>query len=135
MIRILYISHATSSASDKQVQDILESSRRNNPVNHITGVLIHGGGLYMQVLEGPEQEVLRQYVKILDDPRHSDARIIHISPANYRIFDKWSMGGIKGEPLQFQHITDLRDHRQEVIEAKVFTDTMREFAERLKAAR
>jgi hypothetical protein len=133
MIRILYISHATSTDSDKQVQDILESSRRNNPARQITGVLIHGGGLYMQVLEGPEQEVLRQYVKILDDPRHSDARIIHISPANSRIFAKWSMGGIKGEPLQFQHITDLREHRQEVVEAKIFTDTMREFAQRLKA--
>lgn len=46
---------------------------------------------------------------------------------------KWSMGGIKGEPLQFQHITDLRKHRQEVVEAKIFTDTMREFAQRLKA--
>ena len=90
MIRLLYISNAAPTISGQQLQDILASARRNNPAKNITGVLVHGGGLFMQVLEGPEKEVLRQYVKILDDPRHSDARIIHVSPANNRLFDKWS---------------------------------------------
>ena len=67
MIRLLYISQATQAISDEQVRNILESSRRNNPALGITGVLIHGGGLFMQLLEGPEEGVLRLYVKILDD--------------------------------------------------------------------
>lgn len=135
MIRLLYISHAAPSVSDKQIEDILASSRRNNPAKNLTGVLVHGGGLFMQVLEGPEQEVLRQYVKILDDQRHSDARILQISPANGRIFEKWSMGGIDADPLQFQHISEFRTRRLEVIQAKTFTDTMREFAQRLRATK
>jgi acetylglutamate kinase len=135
MIRLLYISHAASGVSDKQVQDILESARRNNPANRVTGVLVHGGGQFMQVLEGPEQVVLRQYVKILDDRRHSDARILHISPANDRIFEKWSMGVLEGDPLQFQHISELRARRLEAVQAKTFTDTMREFVQRLRAAK
>ncbi len=135
MIRLLYISHVAPTVTDKQVQEILLSARRNNPAHGITGVLIHGGGLFMQFLEGPEQEVLRQYVKILDDHRHSEARILHISPANYRIFEKWSMGCIDGDPLQFQYISELRARRLEVIEAKLFMDTMREFTQRLRAAK
>lgn len=134
MIRLLYISHAVPTLSDEQVQDILLSSRRNNSADSITGILIHGGGLFMQVLEGPEQDVLRKYVKILDDPRHSGAQILYISPANERIFEKWFMGGIKSDPMQFQYISKLRARRLEVIEANTFTETMREFAQRLNEA-
>jgi len=101
MIRILYVSQSTHDITDKQVQDILASSRRNNAANGITGVLIHGGGLFMQVLEGPEQSTLRQYVKILDDRRHGDCKIIHIAPANERIFQKWSMGSSNAIPCSF----------------------------------
>lgn len=135
MFRLLYISRAAPTISEEQVQDILQSSRRNNPGNNITGILVHGGGLFMQVLEGPEQEVLRKYVKILDDPRHSAAEILYISPANNRIFEKWSMGGIESDPLQFQYIAQLHARRLEVIEANTFTETMREFAQRLREAK
>ena len=135
MIRLLYISHAAPTISDEQVQDILLSSRRNNSASSITGILIHGGGLFMQVLEGQEQDVIRKYVKILDDPRHSGAQILYISPANNRIFEKWSMGGIESDPLQFQYIAKLRARRLEVIEANTFMETMREFAQRLNDAK
>jgi len=133
MIRILYVSQSTHDITDKQVQDILASSRRNNAANGITGVLIHGGGLFMQVLEGPEQSTLRQYVKILDDRRHGDCKIIHIAPANERIFQKWSMGVIKCDPLQFQHIAKLRENRFESVSAKAFTAEMSEFVKMLNA--
>jgi hypothetical protein len=133
MIRLFYISNASPTESDEQVQDILMSARRNNPANGITGVLLHGGGLFMQVVEGPEQKVLRQYVKILDDRRHDDARILHISSAHSRIFEQWSMGGIAGNPLQFQHVSQFLARRLEVVQAKTFMQTMRDFAQRLNA--
>lgn len=115
------------------MQNILQSARRNNPSAGLTGVLVHGGGLFMQVLEGPEQAVLRQYVKIMDDRRHSDCRIVHISPANERLFAKWSMGVIDSNPMQFQHIAELRAHRLEAIQAKSFMEAMRAFVRRLHA--
>lgn len=133
MLRILYFSQSTRDITDAQVRDILESSRRNNPSLGITGVLIHGGGMFMQVLEGPERNTLRQYVKILDDKRHGDCQIIHISPTQEQIFQKFSMGVIKSDPFQFQHIATLREHRFESVQAKMFTDTMREFLAKLNA--
>lgn len=135
MIRLLYISQAASGITEEQVKDILKSSQRNNSATGLTGVLVHGGSLFMQLLEGPEQAVLRKYVKILDDRRHSDCRILHISPANDRIFEKWSMGMIESNPLQFQHIAELRAHRLEADQAKTFTDAMREFVRMLNAGK
>jgi len=135
MIRLLYLSQAASGISDEQVQDILKIAQRNNPALGITGVLVHGGGMFMQILEGPEQAVLRQYVKILGDRRHGDCQIVHISPANDRIFEKWSMGLIDSDPLQFQHIALLRARRLEAVKAKAFTATMREFVRRLSAVK
>jgi hypothetical protein len=133
VIRLLYISNASATVTDEQVQDILVWARKNNPPNGITGVLIHGGGLFMQVLEGPEENVLRQYVKILDDQRHSDIQILHISPAYSRIFEQWSMGDIAGNPLQFEHVSEFRTRRLEVVQAKTFKKTMRDFVQRLNA--
>ena len=134
MIRLFYFSHATQVISDEQVRDILKTSRRNNPLKGISGVLVHGGGLFAQILEGPEQTVLRLYAKILDDRRHSDCRIVHISPANERMFQKWSMGVINSAPWEFQNITELKSHRQGTVHSKAFTDAMSGFLRTLNAA-
>jgi hypothetical protein len=134
MIRLLYFSQSKDVMSDEEVQSILQSSRRNNSALGITGVLVFGGGLFMQVLEGPEQAVLRLYVKILDDRRHGNSQIIHITPTDKRIFEGWSMGSIKrNNSLEFEKMLELRNLRKEVVQAKVFTDVMHEFLKILKA--
>ena len=133
MIRILYLSQSTRDITDAQVNDILTTSKVNNLTYGITGVLIHGGGLFMQVLEGPEQSTLRLYAKIVEDRRHGDCKIIHISPANKQIFKKWSMAVIKCNPLQFQHIAELREKGYESVPAKDFTSLMGEFVKLLNA--
>ncbi|WP_394673555.1 BLUF domain-containing protein [Limnobacter sp.] len=127
MIRLLYCSQAKPDFAKETLDEILLISRKNNSTAGITGVLVHGGGMFMQVLEGPEQQVLRTYVKILDDKRHTDSRIIHISPVKERLFDNWTMGVIEAEPLTFEHVAKLRAHRLESVTADAFYQVMREF--------
>ncbi len=134
MIRLLYHSQAVRPVSDAQTQDILESSRRNNEALGVTGVLVQGGDTYMQILEGPEESVLKLYVRILDDPRHRNCSILHVSPAHKRIFQKWSMGVVQSDSSLFEKLADLRDACTETIPAKAFTDTMLDFVRRLNAA-
>ncbi|MDO9107093.1 MAG: BLUF domain-containing protein [Methylovulum sp.] len=135
LIRMLYFSQAAQGISTEQVRAIQQTSQRNNPAVGITGVLVHGGGMFMQVLEGPEQAVLRQYVKILDDVRHTDCQILHISHADERTFEKWSMGLIAcKEPLGFECIRVLEHQRTEAIKARVFKDAMQVFIKMLNAA-
>jgi len=133
LIRLLYCSQAAATTSAKDVQKILQSARRNNPANGLTGVLVYGGRMFMQVLEGPESAVLRQYVKILDDNRHSDCSIIFITPTGERMYKDWSMGFIECDPLEFPELNDWRSRRLETINTHVFTDTTREFLKRLRS--
>ena len=131
MIRLVYISQAVVGITDDQVQSILRSSQRNNSASGITGVLVSGGGLFMQVLEGAEQTVLRLYVKIFDDRRHTDVRLIHISPAEEQVFKNWSMAVLNGDPLDHQRIGELRARRLESVQSQEFTQLMREFVRRV----
>lgn len=75
MIRLLYISASriASDLQEKQLHEILDASKRNNEDLGITGNLVHGGGMFLQVLEGPDNNVLRTYWKILSDARHTDS--------------------------------------------------------------
>ena len=132
MLRILYFSQAKGVISDDQIRDILKASRRKNPLLGISGVLIHGGGYFMQVLEGPEQSVLRLYVKILDDQRHLNSRLAYISLVNKRLFQEWSMGVIESDPLELQSINELLTNPQESVQEKVFIEIIREFRRKLK---
>lgn len=127
MIRLLYCSQAKSDLNPEEVKQILLKSRKNNKPDEITGVLVHGGGLFVQLLEGPEQAVMRRYVKILDDKRHKDSRIIHITPAKERLFENWTMGIIERDPLEFEQIAKIRAHRLESVNAQAFARVMREF--------
>jgi hypothetical protein len=133
MIRILYLSQSIPGITDKNVSDILLTARRENPERGITGVLIHGGGLFMQILEGPELSTIGLYMKISADRRHSDCQIMHISPVEERLFPKWSMGVIHSDPLQFQHIAKLRERRFESVQAKEYKAAMAEFLKLLTA--
>jgi hypothetical protein len=127
MIRLLYCSQARPEFNKETLDEILLTSRKNNSTAGITGVLVHGGGMFMQVLEGPEQTVLRTYMKILDDKRHTDSRIIHITPVKERLFTNWTMGVVEADPLTFEHVAKLRAHRLESVNADAFSQVMREF--------
>jgi hypothetical protein len=135
MIRLVYISQAVVGFANDEVQNILQSSKRNNSANGITGVLVFGGGLFMQVLEGSEHAVLRLYVKILEDRRHTDCRLIHISPTTEQTFKQWSMAVLDSDPLDFQRIGELRARRLESVQSQAFTNLMRDFVKKLNASK
>jgi hypothetical protein len=77
---------------------------------------------------------MRAYVRLIDDNRHGNCKIIHVSPANERVFQNWSMGIIRSDPLEFQHLGELQAHRLEAVNARAFTDTMRTFVQQLNSS-
>ena len=94
LIALLYLSSASDSLTEVDYQEILQISQANNQRADISGVLCSGGGHFIQVLEGPQKDVLKSYLRILDDPRHTDCLLIGITPLQNRIFKRWSMGHI-----------------------------------------
>jgi hypothetical protein len=81
-----------------QVEQILQSARRNNAAHGVTGALLFSEGCFAQVLEGPREQVEAIFETIQCDPRHSDVTVMHLHPVDERSFASWSMafGGIEG---------------------------------------
>ena len=52
---------------EKTVEQILSSSRKNNPSVEVTGLLIYSADLYLQLLEGPTNAVEKTFNKIKND--------------------------------------------------------------------
>ena len=133
IIRLLYISDAVEGLDDDAVDAILKSAAKHNPLLGITGILVFGGGVFAQVLEGPERGVLEKYVEVMADRRHRNCRIVYISTATERLFEGVSMAALQALPLELAHIAELDAHRRETVPLEAFTGLMNVFFSRLQA--
>lgn len=88
---IVYVSHAVTHLDDAALETILDTSRRNNARDGITGALLHRDGSFMQCLEGEESDVRRAYARIERDPRHAGLMVLLDEPIDERAFPTWSM--------------------------------------------
>ena len=76
---------------------ILVASRANNRKNDITGALICRSDIFLQLLEGPEQNVKNTYEAIQNDDRHINVYHLIDQPVKKRLFPAWAM---KDDPVK-----------------------------------
>ena len=91
LVRLLFASRAVD-ASREAIESILASARRHNPESGITGILLHGSGVFLQGMEGGRQAVSDLYGTIQRDPRHKDVVLLHYEEILERRFGGWTMG-------------------------------------------
>lgn len=92
MIRLIYVSTA-SRALPTELKEIVASSQSNNARVGITGAMCLIDGVYLQLLEGDDWTVQHLYNRrIAVDPRHTDPKILDLSPIETRYFPNWGMG-------------------------------------------
>jgi len=94
LVRLLYASRAAKPASAAVNDAILARSRSYNAAHGITGILCHGGDIFMQVLEGGRDEVNALYAQIVRDPRHKDVVLLQYEEITERRFAGWTMGQV-----------------------------------------
>lgn len=70
---------------------ILVQARRMNARDGITGALICRADIYLQWLEGPEQEVRDTIARIKRDDRHVEVRVHVAETVADRVFGDWAM--------------------------------------------
>lgn len=70
---------------------ILLQARRNNPRSDITGALICRADLYLQLIEGPAENIDALFEQIKQDDRHANVRVVSSSMAANRLFPDWAM--------------------------------------------
>jgi len=89
---LIYLSSATNLFSEKELSEILTTSRIKNTSKDITGLLLYNNGKILQVLEGDEETVMNVYFDIEQDNRHRGIIRIFSGKSEERNFPDWSMG-------------------------------------------
>lgn len=107
MFSITYVSAATTAMSDDDIAAILVKSRANNVRLGLTGALLFRQGRFIQILEGPVEQVHEQFAVIAADPRHSNLQKIRETVLVERQFPDWTMGF---RPLSDQDVKKLRGY-------------------------
>jgi hypothetical protein len=112
MIQLVYISHATEEFKNDvntQLESILSSSVSFNSSSNITGILIYNSGVFLQLLEGEEEDLTKLYQRIGNDMRHKDLSLLVKQEATERLFPNWAMTSCN---LELDKFSDFRNSKE-----------------------
>lgn len=73
------------------LNSILVDARRANARDDITGALICRADIYLQWLEGPEEQVKKTLERIARDDRHLEMKLHVADSVPERVFGQWAM--------------------------------------------
>lgn len=106
LCRAIYCSNVAPNVSSIEIDAILQSARKNNPAKKITGVLLFSNSRFIQILEGPRDQVDELLKAIRLDERHYGVEVFIRSRIKARSFPHWSMAYI-GEHADIADIVGL----------------------------
>ena len=110
LYNVVYCSRAVAGVDDAEVALIIESSRRNNPAQGITGLLVFGSGIFFQWLEGPRDNVTQLMATLKTDTRHENVvQLSATEEVRERLFPDWDMELVTG--------ADIRDVLQDALDS------------------
>lgn len=92
LYHLVYCSRAAAGVDAAVVDRIVETAQRGNAVRDITGMLVFGGGLFFQWLEGRREQVLELMALIEQDDRHHGIVVLDTGEEfRERLFAGWAM--------------------------------------------
>lgn len=128
LYQLVYCSRATPGVDDKAVDAILRSAHRRNPENGITGLLVFGGGIFFQWLEGPRDNITALMDRLQADGRHRDIVTLDTSEeVRERLFPDWDMELVSG-----LHIRDVLQDALDNARDTASATTLRGLLQRLE---
>ena len=86
LVHCIYTSVQAQTLTDADIAKLVKDSREKNADRGLTGILLHVGDTFFQVLEGSPEVVERLYHSILADPRHKHITRIIQEPIPRRFF-------------------------------------------------
>lgn len=96
--KILYCSknliEGENATRDAEITQILQTSRRKNKEQNVTGALLFDSGYFAQALEGPRLAIELIFERIQRDPRHGDVTVLSSQTDGRRNFPEWSMAHV-----------------------------------------
>ena len=107
--RIHYISSFVHDMSEDEIKELASQAAKNNAENDITGVLMAKGGVFFQIIEGPEENIDRLFTNILKDFRHEKIITLGIQIGDLRrLFPNWHMKEINLDTTTSERLQPVR---------------------------
>jgi len=97
MIRLIYSGSLVQHPKEDQVSEFLASARQHNQRKGICGVLVLMERDFLQVIEGPDDEVDGLFEQLLSETRRYSLILLSRQRIRQPIFGAWSLGFIKAE--------------------------------------
>ena len=91
LMRLIYCSKVTSVFKTEDIDHILETARKRNKDQNITGVLCFNRKYFLQCIEGSREAINDTYHRILKDPRHDGIILLGYCQISHRDFATWQM--------------------------------------------
>lgn len=91
MYFLIYTSFALH-ANEQELKTLLRQAREKNKRQSITGMLLYLNGIYIQLLEGRQEDVQSLYDIIRKDRRHKGVALLKQDSIEKLYFSEWSMG-------------------------------------------
>lgn len=118
---IAYISDSLIPESEvsEEIADIVLTARERNLSEHITGAFFFKNGRFLQILEGPEDNLRMLMSDIEKDARHENIEILVDRYINQKGFGSWDMNFFNLEndaKFSLKDLQRIRDgfHRNEL---------------------
>ena len=89
--QVLYVSRSNPADASIDLDPIYLSSRHNNALDGVTGLLFGDGQRFVQVLEGSDEAVAATMARIAADPRHRAIEVLRDTSVEAREFGQWWM--------------------------------------------
>jgi hypothetical protein len=123
--RIKYVSRFAMPFRESELEELGAKAAEKNKDLEITGVLITSGGLFYQVLEGPQEAVDEIFGYIRADNRHTDLVVLGIEEdITQRLFPDWSMKTVNLDAEAHVRLLPLKVLMEAVFEQQQHIDKM-----------
>lgn len=86
-----YLSTATREIGFPEIAALIRAAHKRNALTGLSGILIYGGTLFFQTLEGPRDHVEAALQRIQRDARHYGLKILFDEHVEDRSFAEWPM--------------------------------------------
>ncbi len=102
----LYVSHAASSFTEVELEKIGAECADGYRQVGMTGILLYGCGVFIELLEGDPHYVDFMRDTIRSDARHTNYTLIAEGPAAKRVFQDWTMHVLNSSPVGRDRVLD-----------------------------
>lgn len=91
LVELIYFSSSIANLTQADFEFLLKGAQEKNQQQNISGVIYYSNGFFLQLIEGPRQNINRLFQSICHDARHFDISLVSFRTIEQKHFEQWSM--------------------------------------------